>query len=311
MSIKRILPRSEKTVTQALSKAKKWSGSLPPGLQELTPATIIKLSAVFLSLNDLIMTTAVAKYKMLVATNLALPAKIKARNFVNAFFQSFNNGITLLGYFDKESRVFYSIDVNDAAVPRLVSKDNIFYWGDKILEGEPARIAAGGTAMVFPSLSEINEVMEDFNTKNNNSTNKKIAYSQAQASVTKAMPDAIKVVIKCWDEVETFNNHLPMEARRQKCRAAGVVYESTQKIIINVTVINKANGERIVAAVTTLLESGAEQISNAAGAETFETTIAFGITLETEMENFIKNTFDLEFTKDISVYDVVIEMEAE
>jgi hypothetical protein len=311
MSITRILPRSEKPVYQALSKAKQYSGSVPPAEQPFTPATIIKLGDTLTFLKSTILTTVGAKYAMSKSTVLGLAAKIKARNFVNAFYQSFNNGIALLGCYDKESRVFYSIDINDAAVPKLVSKDNIMYWGDKILMGEPARIAAGGTAMIFPSLAEIDEVMSDFITKNNDSTTKKETYSDAQAIVTKAMPGAIQVVVKCWDEVETFYNHLPIEARRMKCRAAGVVYESTQKVIINVTVINKATGELIANAINTLLESGMEKTTDAAGSETFETTIAFGITLETEMENFITNTFALEFMKDINEYNVVIEMEHE
>ncbi|MEI6489857.1 MAG: hypothetical protein WCP52_12890, partial [Bacteroidota bacterium] len=97
--------------------------------------------------------------------------------------------------------------------------------------------------------------------------------------------------------------------RRAKCREWGEVFESTEKVTINIVVKNKVNGALLAGAVTVLMESGTEMTTDAAGAETFVTNIAFGVTFETVLDTFVTNQTPLEFTAGVTVYNLVIEME--
>jgi hypothetical protein len=142
--------------------------------------------------------------------------------YISHYFQAYNNGIER-GVFDKESRILYGLSENQSSVPSLGSEADITYWGGKIETGDAARVAAGGAPMSNPTAAEVKAMVDSFVAKNTSQGLAKTAYSTAQEALSAELPKAIKVVIKVWDEVETFYDQLDISAKRAKCREWGVV----------------------------------------------------------------------------------------
>ena len=309
MGVTRKKPVTEREVEIALYKAKQRAATASTSDQVLSSDQQTTLNDAYTAFAALVQAKVSKKYAQVIATSATESAKKKAKNFVSAYFQSLNIGITLLDAFPKECRVLYGLAENDGKVPYLGGESDILFWGGKVATGDAARVAAGGTAMSNPTASDVAGKLGDFNGKNNNQANKKIDSQNAQADLTAGMPDGIANVIKVWDLAETFYDALPIASRRAKCREWGEVFESTEKVTINIVVKNKVNGALLAGAVTVLMESGTEMTSDAAGAETFVTNIAFGVTFETVLDNFVTNQTPLEYTTGVTVYNLVIEMQ--
>ncbi len=308
MSITRKKPVSVREVQTALSRAVQRMGVVAPEDQVLTTDQQTATTDENTVFGNLVNDLSLKKYMMVRSTNLKNPSMIFCRNYCNGYFQTYNNAITLLGTIDKESRVLYGLAENDGRVPTMNSEADLLYWGAKIALGDAARVTAGGIAMSNPSAAQVATKLGDFNTKNNSQGVKKTDYSTSQAATTAGMPSAILQVITVWDAAELFYNGLTIEARRAKCREWGEVFESSEKIKINVIVKKAGSDFVLVDALTTVLESGTEYTSNGLGEETIETHIAFGVTLETVLDGFVTNTNPIEFTTGVTAYNVVVEM---
>ena len=93
-----------------------------------------------------------------------------------------------------------------------------------MVDGDAARVAAGGAAMGFPDINEVADAFQDFRTKHTEKSNKKDAYDRAQEVVEKMRKKVDKLIRRIWDEVETAYNDEELPSIRRKARAWGVIY---------------------------------------------------------------------------------------
>lgn len=131
-------------------------------------------------------------------------------------------------------------------------------------------------------------------TLNTQQSTLKDAYDRAQETVSNMRPDVDKLILKIWDEVETYYNQEPITSKRRFAREWGVVYVSTSKATITGLVTNLVNGNPLSGVNVALLESENIVQTGPDGIYTLSTTHTGTGTLEFTLDGFATQTFTLD-----------------
>ena len=155
----------------------------------------------------------------------------KAAIYASQFFQVFNFGV-YRGVFNETDRPFYGLDVNDGNTPVINSDSDLLLWGDNLIDGEAARIAAEGTPMSMPSAAEFETEFNKFKDLQIAQSQLKDQYDKEQEDVAALLDDADLLVRDIWDEVEFTFRHDAAASKRRKCREYGIVYVNDKNEVI-------------------------------------------------------------------------------
>ncbi len=307
MGVTRKLPRTDEERTVAINKAKRELGIVIPAEVTLTLATKTRLNALFISWKNANDTIQTDEYNKTTATSLVESTKITASLFIRHFIMVFNMGVERDVY-TAEQRAFFYIDINSDALPPITTEEDIILWGNRIVDGDGRRVTAGGAAMANPTAAEVSTALTAFVNANNDQEVKTAAWKASLLVRTNLRTEADAVILKVWDESETFYNELPAPTKRDKCRPWGVVYVSDVEVTINLEVVKDADGTPIGGASTHFVEGDTTHISTADGVEQIKTTVADLATLVTNHPGFVENTVVVNFTTGVTVYNVTVRM---
>jgi hypothetical protein len=237
-------------------------------------------------------------------------AMATARIFISHFIQVFNLGVTRAVY-SAGQRAYFHLDVISEALPELTKESDISTWGDNIVDGDLARVAAGGAAMSNPTALQVKAAVLDFNTKNTDQSGKKDAFDTSQEDIIALVPEAEKVVKKVWDEVETFYNEETPSSMRRKSREWGVVYISDTELTFNFTVKDSVSNAAIEAASILLDQTGNEVLTDINGTAIMKSKIADHATFIISQAGYVSQTIELDlplgttvFTEDVALVHV-------
>lgn len=222
MPIRR-LPRTDEERNSALTSGKTKKDSVPPAENVLSAQTTLRLDTQQPLFGQKMIERGVALSNQAGSTMPLTPLKERARMFISHFIQAFNNGIER-GMFPANARGFYQLNVSSKAVPSLDSEEKIITWGDRLIAGDPLRVAAGGAAMAMPDITEVNTEHSAFKAENTLQNNLKGAYDVAQEAVENLRPDADSLIVRMWNEIETAYSEESAPSKRRKSRQWGVVY---------------------------------------------------------------------------------------
>jgi len=225
MPIRR-LPRTDEERASALNMAKKRKEEVSATEVPMSASTISRLDAAQLEFQLHLQERGNALSAQSKATAAAEPLRAKARMYISHFFQVFNLGVTR-ELFPAAHRGFYQLDMNCEAVPVLDSAENITRWGQRIIEGDAARVAAGGAAMALPSAAEVQTVFEAYLAASVTQAERKAAYDIAQECVATMRPDIDSLIVRMWNEIEAAYSEEGASSKRRKARQWGVVYISS------------------------------------------------------------------------------------
>lgn len=223
----RRLPNSAATRLKAMRTGKDRKDAIPaPLVIPYTATTAAKLDLFY------------PAYKLKVeAMELALQAQTNvsatvqdtrqmAEWLISDFFSALQSAIRRK-LFNASVRAYYGLAVSDEKIPRIKTEADIVFWGDKAATGEAARIAAGGAAITFPSIAEVNTAVNNFKNPNQAQANAKEAYDAAQEAVEADKAEADKLILKMWNETETAFDDGDKPSMRRKAREWGVIYVPT------------------------------------------------------------------------------------
>lgn len=290
MSITRKLPNSDVKRNIALKVAKTKKDSTAPQNIVYMPGTITKLDLNQPLFEQKMQLCGNALHTQSLATTVKTTKKARAKMFISHFIQGFNNGIDR-GLFSASERAFYQLDVNSHSVPDLITDEQIILWGDRLVNGDPERILAGGAAMGFPTIAEVQVELNDFNAANIAQSTAKDAYDEAQEEVSRMRRPIDKLILKLWDETETFYNGETPSSKRRKSREWGVVYISTTKNIISGIAIHSITGNPLHGVNAALLEAEDYTISNVDGTYILTTNYTGEGTLEFSLTGYKTKTY--------------------
>jgi len=294
MAITRQLPKSDETRNIALSSAKTKKDNTAAAGIALTPATITRMDAMQPQFYGLMQARANAQQTQSDSTTAKESAQARARMYVSHFIQAFNMGVDR-GMFQASHRAFYQLDVNDGSVPDLSTEPLLTLWGQRLIDGDAVRIAAGGAPMAMPTIAEVTAEYNTFKNANIAQSTAKDALDAAQENVEHQRVEADKIILKIWDEVETFFNEEPITSKRRKAREWGVMYISTVKTTIRGKGRHAVTADPLAGMSARLVETNESAVTDAAG--NFE--LKTGFIGQGNME-FAKPTFVTE-TKTIDI----------
>ena len=287
--VTRRLPDSDEKRNVSFTVALSKNDSLPPGVSVLSADVVLRLEAMQPDFNAKVVARRVALANQTLATEALDALKKTLRRYISHYFQSLNNGIDR-GLFPKQARAYYGLDVNSNSVPSLSSEYKLLYWGDNVKTGDAARVAAGGAAMAMPSAAEVDAVFVDMKAANDLQSNYKDVYYAAQESVANLRPDADSLILRIWNEVETYYSEEDIESKRRKSREWGVVYSESEVDYSLTGSVSDTVGNKLIDAEVKVVEADVTAVSDENG-DYKVPSVADGLyTLEVSKATFVPQT---------------------
>lgn len=145
------------------------------------------------------------------------------RRFVSHFIQVFNLAIQR-GTFPRQSRAFYNLDVSNDNLPSLGTGAELLLWTQNLVDGEAARVLAGGAPMSMPAIGEIISAQTDYTTAEATQSTAKDAFDLGQEAVADQRPEADAIILDLWDTIEFNLRSNDGPSLRRKAREWGVLY---------------------------------------------------------------------------------------
>lgn len=223
--ITRQLPNSNPTRRAALKSAKQKKAGSPIATDVLRATTITYLDAQqpdyetkCVAVDNATTVSAIANAEKDVAQE---DTRLYASHFIIVF-----NLMIRRGLIAKEERARYNLPIEGDALPYMDSEEAVQQVAENIAAGEAARVAAGGTAMSNPSAADVAGKLTTYLTKLTAASEKKDLLDTAQEDLDALNPGADNLILRIWDEVESYFNYETAESKRANAREWGVVYIS-------------------------------------------------------------------------------------
>lgn len=220
----RRLPNSNSERNNAVKRAYERVNQVPPPAEiPFTPTTLSKLDFGYAEYQTKLNAAAAALGLQTEATASVNETRKMASYFVADMLEAMQRAVRR-GTFAPSARAYYQLPVAESQIPPMRTETEVLEWGAKTIAGETNRIAAGGNAITFPDLAEVTTAFDAFKNANLAQAERKTEYDNAQHAVTSLNEDADKLILKLWNETETFFDEGDKPAMRRKAREWGVVY---------------------------------------------------------------------------------------
>jgi hypothetical protein len=219
----RRLPNTHTTRLMALRVAFERLPNVPASEVPLTTATIDRINAFYPIYRGLDERVTIALDAQVASTAQTAPFAAAARMWVSHGFQALFNACDR-GEFPQGAKTLYKRPVSGATVPDMRSEQAILEAGLHYITGETNRTAQGGDPITFPSLANIQQRVDAFRDSNMRQADHKNAYDIALEARAAQAPEADRLILRLWNEIETAYNEGDRPSMRRKAREWGVVY---------------------------------------------------------------------------------------
>lgn len=220
----RRLPRNNSERSNALNRAKERIDQIPPPAEvPYRPDTVARLNLMQDDYASKRTTATTALSLQTEATMLVNQTRTLAGYFIADMLEAMQRAVRR-GTFTASARAYYQLPVGESHIPQMRTESEVLEWGKKTIDGETARVAAGGAAITFPDLTEVEAAYNAFKTANLQQADRKTEYDNAQHAIATANEDVDKLILKLWNETETFFDEGDKPSMRRKAREWGVVY---------------------------------------------------------------------------------------
>jgi len=147
----------------------------------------------------------------------------KAKIYLTHFIKVMNMAISR-GELPSETRAFYGLSTDEAAVPSLNNDNDLLTWGMRVIEGEEFRIKKGGSPITNPTIAVVKVRFGNFlEAMNHHNTllYKALEYTEKIGALRKEADD---IILQVWNEVEQTYRNSPDDLRKDLCEEYGLVY---------------------------------------------------------------------------------------
>lgn len=303
MALSRRLPKSNISRSIALEAAKRKLDTVSPANNILSSNSISRLNSLCVLYQNATEARAAALGAQTSSTDAANQNRNNTRTYISHFIQVFNLGVERKKYI-AEHRSFYGLGINNNAVPPLTSESDILLWGNNLIKGDPERISAGGAPMDNPDIAELTLVYNKMLLSIDQQSIQKDAYDQAQEALDALNPEADKLILRIWNEIDTAYDDLEAPSRRRKAREWGVIYVSTNSTSsLTGTVINTVDNKPVAQAKVFLTEADISTSTDINGLFMLNTNLVGTATLLVEKIGFASETqtIELEESKNLNI----------
>lgn len=224
----RQLPRTNEQRHSALYAIKDILDGLPGEPHPFRLDTIAQLSAFYPTYTALQREMQRTKTAQVDTTAGLVLLRANARIWVSHGYASIINA-TVRGTFNASVLNYYGLPVGAKGAPNMNGEADIISAASALAHGEAARVAAGGQPIAFPSVAEIMVHANAFEMENLEQGKRKMAYADAQKAVAAAYPEADRLILRLWNEIESAFDTGDRPSMRRKARNWGVVYVQGRK----------------------------------------------------------------------------------
>ncbi len=277
--ITRKLPDSTPTRRAALKTAKAKRTSSPIATDVLRATTITALDT-----KQPVFETKCAAIDVAIVnatTANALKDKTKADLHLHSshFIMVFNLMVRR-GKAQPQDRGYYGLDISSEALPPMDTEAELKQVAENIVTGEANRVAAGGTAMSNPTAAEVGTLLTAWYPLLDAASEKGDLLDAAREQISDHTDEIDQLILRLWDEVESYYNNETIESKRANSREWGVTYESSGKPTdITLTVLT-AGGKPAVGLDVKLPQGRVTRTTDAEGKVQMTTTLNGELTIE-------------------------------
>lgn len=159
-----------------------------------------------------------------VVTNKEFQNAIKmARLYISHFIQVLNMCV-IRNEIKPEVKKLYGLDPESNVVPDLVSDENIYEWGRRVIDGERQRTQTGGAPIYNPTIAKVQVHYDIFVEYYNNQKILQNNTSRTIDNLSLLNDQADQIILDIWNQVEAKFADLPMNEKMKKCEEYGIVY---------------------------------------------------------------------------------------
>jgi hypothetical protein len=162
------------------------------------------------------------------ATATAQSALTTCVRVISHFIQVLNFAIER-GTLTPSARAFYELPISHAEVPDMNTAEETLLWAARLATGETARIGAGGPALAWPAIAEVNTAANALQSALTAQSTAKDAYDLAQEIVSDQRPTVDPFIKDLWDTIEFNLRTEDASSLRRKAREWGVVYDGEEE----------------------------------------------------------------------------------
>jgi hypothetical protein len=147
----------------------------------------------------------------------------KARVYISHFIQVLNLAIAR-EEIHPQDREYYGLKKNETTVPSLTLETEIMDWGDKIIQGEQARIENGGSPLYSPSIALVKVHYSTFCDAFHLQKTLQANTSRALEKIADLRETADSLIRTLWNEIELHYQYMSPKHKRQITKEYGIVY---------------------------------------------------------------------------------------
>lgn len=124
----------------------------------------------------------------------------------------------------EEHLALYGLEESNMVVPDLSSSELLLEWGQKIIDGENARVSHGAVPIYNPSIAKVKVMYTLFKEGYQTQKLHQKATMRIQDEVAAYREKVDQLILKIWEEVEKDNVDLTTDQKLERNRQYGVVY---------------------------------------------------------------------------------------
>lgn len=118
----------------------------------------------------------------------------------------------------------YGLSADGTSLPDMKTAEALSQWIPKVVQGEKARIAKGGRPIYNPTISMVATHYDIFREAHSRYVVLLSRSKQALCALQKLRPEADRLILELWNQIEKHFEAEPSESRLEHCRKFGVVY---------------------------------------------------------------------------------------
>ncbi len=300
MGAEKKYPRSDDAKEQSLTKTKEKHNAVPVGTSVLSTAN----AAFLLSILPLFISKRTAADNANEDYHNASQAVAEGGQLLKSMTSA---GMQLLGLkifnhfadYPPSTFTLYKMPLS-GKLPPMGSEAEILQAGDDFIGGETTRVAAGGTALVDISKSDVETLRDDFIDKQ---TTRNITFEasvKAQQQLKKYRDEVVDpLIVNLWSDITRASQGMTPGAARDFETSWGMIFGSgTGKGSIMVLVINASEGEMPMGGVSVRVgapdgKAGAKATTNAMGIAILESSNYDPTFVNVEIPGFVKQSISV------------------
>ena len=146
-----------------------------------------------------------------------------AKLYISHFIQVFNLAV-IRKEINPELKSLYGLEPDSQNVPELSSDALVLEWGDRIIQGEKARLEKRGTPLYNPTIAKVQVHYDMFRTAYYQQKILQKSTARALSKLSSLRIKADEIICNIWNQIENKYANMDLEKRLDNCKKYGVVY---------------------------------------------------------------------------------------